>query len=190
VCHAFSRIKKCETLVLESFWKFWKCVCTVSCVHTALCVHMGVYACVVRVGLQLYCVLGVAVSLGNFSRKDLFFIVHSNYAASSNRASVSRIFPVPRICWQYQSHSSYTNRVSNQIFDDVMGIWNLKKYFANSLSSLSKIRHCRPVLKFWKRIHNTWKKYTLCTIQKKNNKRGKLGDVVYMIHLEKFPRLQ
>jgi hypothetical protein len=65
------------------------------CVDTQLFVHMGVYACVVRVGL-----LGVTVSLENFSRKYLFFIVHSNYAASSNRASV---FPVPRICRQYQN---------------------------------------------------------------------------------------
>jgi hypothetical protein len=30
-----------------------------------------------------------------------------------------------------------------------------KKYFANSSPSLLKIEHCRPVLKFWKRIHNT-----------------------------------
>ena len=30
-----------------------------------------------------------------------------------------------------------------------------KIYFANYLPSLLKIKHCRPVLKFWKRIHNT-----------------------------------
>ena len=36
-----------------------------------------------RVGL-----LGVTVSLGNFCRKYLFFIVHSNYAATSNRVPV------------------------------------------------------------------------------------------------------
>ena len=69
-CHAFSRIKKCETLVLESFGS------VLGVPYTQLCVHVAVYACVVRVGL-----LGVTVSLENFSRKYLFFIVHSNYAA-------------------------------------------------------------------------------------------------------------
>ena len=36
----------------------------------------------------------------------------------------------------------------------------------------------------------THEKYALYTIQKRNNKRGKLGDVVYIIHLETLPRIQ
>jgi hypothetical protein len=83
----------------------------------------------VRVGL-----LEVTVSLENFPRKYLFFIVHSNYAASSNRA---QYFRCPEFVDNISSQlfSSYTIRVSNENFDDVMGIWNLKKYYVNSLPS-------------------------------------------------------
>ena len=63
--------------VKHLFWKVFESFGSV-CVHTAVPGYtcMGVYACVVRVGL-----LGVTVSLENFSGKYLFFIVHSNYAA-------------------------------------------------------------------------------------------------------------
>ena len=119
-----------------------------------------------------YCILG------ELFQKIFIFIVHSNYAASSNRASV---FPVPRIYRQYQLYSSYTNRVTNQIFDDVtsMDIGNLKKYFANSLSSLPKIKHRRPVLKFWKRIHNTWKIQVIYDTKKEQSKRKTRRCCVY-----------
>ena len=148
--------------VRHLFWKVFESFGSV-CVHTAVCTHGCVRMRRPDRPIGGYCILG------KLSGNYLSFILHSNYAASSNRASV---FPVPRICRQYQSYSSYTNRVSNQIFDDVMGIWNLKKYFANSLPSLSKIKHCRPVLKFWERIHNTWKnKYVIYNTKKRNNKK-------------------
>ena len=149
------------------------------CVYIQLCVilHMGVCTRMRRPGRPIggYCILGKL-----FQKIFIFYCALElrsllNLVASSNRASV---FPVPRICRQYQLYSSYTNRVSNQIFDDVMGIWNLKKYFANFLPSLSKIKHCRPVLKFWKRIHNTWKTISYMLYKKRNNKREKFGNVV------------
>ena len=144
------------------FGKFLKVleVCVCNARHTAVCTHGCVR--MRRPGRPIggYCILGKL-----FQKIFIFYCaLELRSLASSNRASV---FPVPRICQQYQSYSSYTNRVSNQIFDDVMGIWNLKKYFANSLPSILKIKHCRPVLKFWKRIHNTWKIHVIYNTKKK-----------------------
>ena len=106
----FQELKSVKRL----FWKVFESFGSV-CVHTAVCTHGCVR--MRRPGRPIggYCILG------ELFQKIFIFIVHSHYAASSNRASV---FPVPRIYRQYQLYSSYTNRVSNQIFDDVtsMGI--------------------------------------------------------------------
>jgi hypothetical protein len=108
----FQELKNVKHLfwkVLESFGSV--CVYTHSCVYKHGCVRMR------RPGRPIggYCILEKL-----FHKIFIFYCaLELRSLASSNRASV---FPVPRICQQYQSYSSYTNRVSNQIFDDVMGI--------------------------------------------------------------------
>ena len=94
-----------------------------------------------------------------FSENIYFFIVHSNdtYHGTQPHRIARQYFRRP----EFVDNINHICRTGIQIefptkFLTTLWPFEISKiYFANSLPSILKIKHCRPVLKFWKRIHNT-----------------------------------
>jgi hypothetical protein len=144
--------------------------CTAVCVHSTLLysctpsVQLCVYTHLPLGGIGGYCILGKL-----FQKIFIFYCaLELRSLASSNRASV---FPLPRICRQYQSYSS--NPVSNQIFDDV-GHLKFKKIFREVPAESFKNQALPSSSQFFGNVFITHEKTnTLYTgaIQKRNNKK-------------------
>ena len=121
------------------------------CVYTVLCVivHMGVCTRMRRPGRPIggHCILG-----------KLFpeYIYCSLCIRTTQPHRIARQY---FRCLEFVDNINHIRRIQIEFQTKFLTtLWAfeiLKKYFADSLPSLSKIKHCRPVLNFWERIHNT-----------------------------------